>query len=62
MAVFTYMSFSGGSVRHPALQAQDERKAVMLLSFLPAEGKKRLLLFPLFQILQMVFCPRQTAV
>lgn len=40
------MSFSEGSTRQPALQAQDEHKAMVLLSFLPAEGKKRLLLFP----------------
>lgn len=40
------MSFTEGSVRYPALQARDEHKATVLLSFLPAEGKKRLLLFP----------------
>lgn len=46
MVVFSYMSLAEGSMRHPALQARDEHKATVLLSFLPAEGKKRLLLFP----------------
>lgn len=46
MAVFSYMSFSEGSMRHPVLQAQDERKAMVLLFFLPTEGKERLLLLP----------------
>lgn len=40
------MSLTEGSMRHPALKAQDEHKATVLLSFLPAEGKKKLLLFP----------------
>lgn len=40
------MSLTAGSMRHPALKAQDEHKATVLLSFPPAEGKKRLLLFP----------------
>lgn len=40
------MSLTEGSMRHSALKAQDEHKATVLLSFLPAEGKKRLLLFP----------------
>lgn len=44
MAFFSYTSFSEGSMRHPALQAQDKSKATVLLSFLPTEGKKRLLL------------------
>lgn len=45
MVVFSYMSLTEGNVRHPALRAQDEHKATVLLSFLPAEGKKRLLFF-----------------
>lgn len=46
MAVFSYMSFSESTMRHPAQQAQDEHKAMTFLSFLLAEEKKRLLLFP----------------
>lgn len=46
MVVLSYKSLTEGSMRHSALQARDEHKATMLLSFLPAEGKKRLLLFP----------------
>lgn len=46
MAVFSYMSFSESTMRHPAQQAQDEHKAMTFLSFLLAEEKKKAAVIP----------------
>lgn len=61
MVVFSYMSLTKGIMRHPALRARDEHKATVLLSFLPAEGKKRLLFSPPSDTADG-FLSRQTAV